>query len=102
MTLHEKFVAGCNIVTNLGYRWTIFLNEQELFTISGREKMDYMEYITAEKVFARGMLPASKRRGKQLIYRVVKSHKKVKSDDLERKAMDHQSKKYEPKKNVQK
>ena len=47
--------------------------------------MDYRQHITAEKVFAREMLPESKMRRKRLIHRVFKRYKKVKSDDLERK-----------------
>ena len=59
--------------------------------------MDYREHITAEKGFVRIFLPASKRRGERLIQRVLKPYKKVKSDDLERRERDHQSKKGETK-----
>ena len=59
--------------------------------------MDYRQHITAEKVFAREMLPESKRRRKRLIHRVFKPYKKVKSDDLERKERDYESKKVETK-----
>ena len=59
--------------------------------------MDYRQHITAEKVFAREMLPESKRRRKRLIHRVIKPYKKVKSDDLERKEGESESKKVETK-----
>ena len=59
--------------------------------------MDYRQHITAEKVFAREMLPESKRRRKRLIHRVFKPYKKVKSDDLERKEGESESKKVETK-----